>query len=138
MRVISRLWFLVLGSVTMPAWGLVCSALGSLELCLYWGCASTDGGLSILSCPALASALVHSVQTMAYHDVTVLRSGVYLVLLFYFSSRPSFSFDLLGSSLLFCHDASLTAKLIDAGRNLYSLPLLKGVYNIRSIVQPSL
>lgn len=93
-------WFFILASVTMAAWGLVCSALGSLELCLYWGCASTDGGLSILSYPALASAVVHSVKTMAYHDVTVLRLGVYLVLQFYFSSRPSFSLHLLDSSCL--------------------------------------
>lgn len=51
--------------------------------CVYTGDVHRQiGGLSILSWPALASALVHSVQTMVYHDVTVLRSGVYLVLLF--------------------------------------------------------
>lgn len=129
-------WFSALSLCPLGDWYVL---LWGHWNCVYTGeCAWTDGGLSILSCPALASALVHSVQTMAYHDVTVLRSGVYLVLLFCFSSRPSFSFDLLGSSLLFCHDASLTAKLIDAGRNLYSLPLLKGAYNICDIEQPSL
>jgi hypothetical protein len=82
----------------MPAWGLVCSGLESLELCLYWGCASTDwwSFYLVLACLGLGTRPFSADYGLSRRYGSAFRSVFGSAILLFFSS--SFAFDLLGSS----------------------------------------